>query len=83
MINSDEITFSMAFYFTSPSFPRCIAFGSEGDCVFAGCHDLLKVYGWEPFRSFDTVAMGWGKIADIAVAQTQLVRDVGWVMLVM
>ena len=41
--------------------------------MFAGCHDLLKVYGWEPFRSHDTVAMGWGKIADIAVAQTQLV----------
>ena len=41
--------------------------------MFAGCHDLLKVYGWEPFRSYDTVAMGWGKIADIAVAKTQLV----------
>ncbi|XP_037088723.1 katanin p80 WD40 repeat-containing subunit B1-like [Pollicipes pollicipes] len=53
---------------------RCIAFGGDGDCVFAGCHDLLKVYGWEPFRSFDTVSMGWGKIHDIAVAQTQLER---------
>ncbi|XP_043224557.1 katanin p80 WD40 repeat-containing subunit B1-like isoform X2 [Amphibalanus amphitrite] len=52
---------------------RCIAFAADGDCVFAGCHDMLKVYGWEPFRSHDTVAMGWGKIADIAVAQTQLI----------
>ena len=35
---------------------------------------MLKVYGWEPASCFDTLPMGWGKIADIAIAQNQLVR---------
>ncbi|XP_050694888.1 katanin p80 WD40 repeat-containing subunit B1-like isoform X3 [Eriocheir sinensis] len=52
---------------------RTIAFHPDGDCVYAGSPDVLKVYGWEPARTFDTVAMGWGKIQDIAIAQNQLI----------
>ncbi|XP_076047816.1 katanin p80 WD40 repeat-containing subunit B1-like isoform X2 [Oratosquilla oratoria] len=52
---------------------RTIAFHPDGDCVYAGSPDILKVYGWEPARTFDTVAMGWGKIQDIAIAQNQLI----------
>lgn len=44
--------------------------------MYAGSPDVLKVYGWEPARTFDTVAMGWGKIQDIAIAQNQLVSPV-------
>lgn len=52
---------------------RTIAFHPDGDCVYAGSPDVLKVYGWEPARTFDTVAMGWGKIQDIAIASNQLI----------
>ncbi|KAJ8683410.1 hypothetical protein QAD02_019202, partial [Eretmocerus hayati] len=52
---------------------RCIFFSHGGECLFAGCQDVLKVYGWEPARTFDTVPVGWGKIHDIAIAQNQLI----------
>lgn len=52
---------------------RTIAFHPDGDCVYAGSPDVLKVYGWEPARTFDTVAMGWGKIQDIGIASNQLI----------
>jgi len=54
---------------------RCIFFHSEGLCLYSGMQDSLKVFGWEPARSYDTVAMGWGKVADISIAQNQLVRQ--------
>lgn len=52
---------------------RCIFFSHGGECLFAGCQDILKVYGWEPARTFDSVPVGWGKIQDIAIAQNQLI----------
>ncbi|XP_058803027.1 katanin p80 WD40 repeat-containing subunit B1 isoform X2 [Phymastichus coffea] len=52
---------------------RCIFFSHGGECLFAGCQDTLKVYGWEPARTFDTVPVGWGKIQDIAIAHNQLI----------
>lgn len=53
---------------------RSVVFHPDGACVFGGSTDLLKVYGWEPSRCLDSVNMGWGKVADMAMAQTQLVR---------
>ncbi|XP_076671456.1 katanin p80 isoform X4 [Andrena cerasifolii] len=52
---------------------RCLYFSQGGECLFAGCHDVLKVYGWEPGRTLDSVPTGWGKVQDIAVAQNQLI----------
>lgn len=52
---------------------RSIFFSHGGECLFAGCQDSLKVYGWEPSRTFDTVPVGWGKIQDIAIAHNQLI----------
>ena len=52
---------------------RCIYFSPGGECLFAGSQDALKVYGWEPARSYDSLAVGWGKIQDIATAQNQLI----------
>lgn len=52
---------------------RCIYFNPEGECLFSGAQDLLKVYGWEPARTFDTLVMGWGKVTDIAASQNQLI----------
>lgn len=52
---------------------RCINFSQGGECLYAGSVDVLKVYGWEPARTYDTIPMGWGKIQDIATAQNQLI----------
>ncbi|KMQ92602.1 katanin p80 wd40-containing subunit b1 [Lasius niger] len=52
---------------------RCLYFSQGGECLFVGSHDVLKVYGWEPGRTLDTIPTGWGKIQDIAVAQNQLI----------
>ncbi|XP_022238282.1 katanin p80 WD40 repeat-containing subunit B1-like [Limulus polyphemus] len=52
---------------------RCIYFSPDGECVFGGAQDVLKVYGWEPSRTFDTVVMGWGKVADISTSQNELI----------
>ncbi|PNF32849.1 Katanin p80 WD40 repeat-containing subunit B1 [Cryptotermes secundus] len=52
---------------------RCINFSQGGECLYAGSLDVLKVYGWEPARTHDTIPMGWGKIQDISTAQNQLI----------
>ncbi|XP_034941846.1 katanin p80 WD40 repeat-containing subunit B1 isoform X2 [Chelonus insularis] len=52
---------------------RCLHFSQGGECLFAGSQDLLKVFCWEPARTLDTVPTGWGKIQDIAIAQSQLI----------
>ncbi|XP_013387061.1 katanin p80 WD40 repeat-containing subunit B1 isoform X1 [Lingula anatina] len=52
---------------------RSISFHPDGLCLYAATQDVLKVYGWEPARCYDTVATGWGKVVDIATAQSQLI----------
>ena len=52
---------------------RKISFHPEGGAIFAGMKDVMKVYGWEPARLFDTLIMGWGKVNDMAVSANQLI----------
>lgn len=52
---------------------RCLHFNTDGKCLFGGCAEQLKVYGWEPARIFDTVTIGWGKVQDMASTQDQLI----------
>ncbi|XP_063044003.1 katanin p80 WD40 repeat-containing subunit B1 [Engraulis encrasicolus] len=52
---------------------RCIAFSPDGGCLFSGSVDMLRVYGWEPDRCFDVVPVGWGKVADLAICNNQLI----------
>ncbi|XP_074099975.1 katanin p80 isoform X1 [Cotesia typhae] len=52
---------------------RCLHFSQGGECLFTGSQDLLKIHCWEPARTLDTVSTNWGKIQDIAIAQTQLI----------
>ncbi|XP_054714452.1 katanin p80 WD40 repeat-containing subunit B1-like [Uloborus diversus] len=52
---------------------KCIYFHSSGLCMFCGSHDILKVYGWEPECTFDSVLTGWGKVCDMAITQNQLI----------
>jgi katanin p80 WD40 repeat-containing subunit B1 len=37
---------------------RCIYFHPEGDCLFSGTVDGLRVHGWEPSRTFDSLGLG-------------------------
>lgn len=55
--------------------PRSVLFNPDGCCLYSGCQDSLRVYGWEPERCFDVVLVGWGKVADLAVCNDQLVRE--------
>lgn len=55
--------------------PRSILFSPDGCCLYSGCQDSLRVYGWEPERCFDVVPISWGKVADLAVCNNQLVRE--------
>lgn len=52
---------------------RCILFHPEGDCLFSGSMDMLRLVGWEPINTLDSVPIGWGKVSDIAVASNQLI----------
>ncbi|KAH0619438.1 hypothetical protein JD844_000052 [Phrynosoma platyrhinos] len=54
-------------------FPRCVLFNPDGCCLYAGCHDSLRVYGWEPERCFDVVLVNWGKVADLSICNNQLI----------
>ncbi|XP_057328062.1 katanin p80 WD40 repeat-containing subunit B1-like isoform X2 [Microplitis mediator] len=51
---------------------RCLHFSQDGECLYTGTQDLLEVHRWEPARTLDTVTTSWGKVQDIAIAQTQL-----------
>ncbi|XP_078609008.1 katanin p80 WD40 repeat-containing subunit B1-like isoform X6 [Branchiostoma floridae x Branchiostoma japonicum] len=52
---------------------RCIFFHPDGKCLFGGSQDALRVFAWEPGRCLDAFSMGWGKVADISVASSQLI----------
>jgi len=52
---------------------RCIYFHPEGECLFTGTPDTLRVCGWEPVRTMDTITLSWGRVADIATASNQLI----------
>lgn len=44
--------------------------------MFSGSQDILKVYGWEPGCTYDSVVSGWGKVSDMTMTQNQLVSKV-------
>ncbi|XP_067088398.1 katanin p80 WD40 repeat-containing subunit B1-like isoform X2 [Osmerus mordax] len=52
---------------------RCISFDPDGCCLYSGAMDSLRVYGWEPDRCFDLVPVGWGRVADLAICNHQLI----------
>lgn len=52
---------------------RTLTFHPDAVCIYCGCENQLKVYGWEPANCFDTLTTGWSRVSDIAIAQKQLV----------
>ncbi|XP_017358090.1 katanin p80 WD40 repeat-containing subunit B1 isoform X1 [Cebus imitator] len=59
----------------SLAWPRSVLFNPDGCCLYSGCQDSLRVYGWEPERCFDVILVNWGKVADLAICNDQLVRE--------
>ncbi|XP_077569383.1 katanin p80 WD40 repeat-containing subunit B1 isoform X2 [Stigmatopora nigra] len=51
---------------------RCVAFSADGGCLFSGHADVLRVCAWEPQRWLDAVTVGWGRVADLAFCDRQL-----------
>ena len=54
---------------------RSIFFHPDGLCLYSGGTNKLKVFSWEPGRCLDSLALDWGGVADIAMAQNQLVSE--------
>ncbi|GFY63603.1 katanin p80 WD40 repeat-containing subunit B1 [Trichonephila inaurata madagascariensis] len=52
---------------------RCVYFHSSGLCLFSGSQDMLKIYGWEPGCTYDSLITGWGKVCDMTMTPTQLI----------
>ncbi|CAG9825800.1 unnamed protein product [Phaedon cochleariae] len=52
---------------------RCLCFNPDGECMFTGTRDYLKVVGWEPNRLYDSIPVYWGRVSDISTATNQLV----------
>ncbi|GFT33196.1 katanin p80 WD40 repeat-containing subunit B1 [Nephila pilipes] len=52
---------------------RCVYFHSSGLCLFSGSQDVLRVYGWEPGCTYDSLITGWGKVCDMTMTPTQLI----------
>ncbi|XP_061404731.1 katanin p80 WD40 repeat-containing subunit B1 [Lethenteron reissneri] len=52
---------------------RCVLFNPDGSCLFSGSQDMMRVMGWEPFRCFDSLHVGWGKLADLSILSNQLI----------
>jgi len=50
-----------------------MTFHTDALCLYSGCENQLKVFGWEPAICFDTVTTGWSRVSDIAIDQKQLV----------
>ncbi|XP_037103577.1 katanin p80 WD40 repeat-containing subunit B1 isoform X1 [Syngnathus acus] len=51
---------------------RCVMFSADGSCLYSGHADVLGVCAWEPERWLDTVTVGWGRVADLALCNQQL-----------
>ena len=47
--------------------------------MYSGVKDFLKVYGWEPTVCHDSVSITWGDVADMSIANNQLVSNSGMV----
>lgn len=67
------------FSFISVSLPeanpvRRILFHPNGDVMFSGSQDSLKVHEWEPSNQLDSLPISWGKISDMQISGDQLVR---------
>ncbi|XP_076879187.1 katanin p80 WD40 repeat-containing subunit B1 isoform X2 [Brachyhypopomus gauderio] len=52
---------------------RCVLFSPDGSCLYSGSEDTLRVYGWEPDRCFDVLHVAWGKVADLAICNNQMI----------
>ncbi|KAF8114181.1 hypothetical protein N665_0040s0036 [Sinapis alba] len=51
---------------------RSIKFHPDGQTLFCGLDDGLKVYSWEPVVCHDSVDMGWSTLGDLCISEGKL-----------
>ncbi|KAH9331037.1 hypothetical protein KI387_003145, partial [Taxus chinensis] len=51
---------------------RCMIFNPDGRTLLCGLHESLKVFSWEPLICYDTVDVGWSKLADLSIHKEKL-----------
>eukprot|EP00730_Choanoeca_flexa_P016469 TRINITY_DN7786_c0_g1_i1.p1 TRINITY_DN7786_c0_g1~~TRINITY_DN7786_c0_g1_i1.p1 ORF type:complete len:709 (+),score=84.60 TRINITY_DN7786_c0_g1_i1:76-2202(+) len=56
---------------------RTIAFDPEGAALYSGARDSMRCYAWEPEATLDAFTLGWGKVADMHVQDTEGTALVG------
>lgn len=54
---------------------RKLLFHPDGNIVFSGGQDSLRVYEWEPSNQLDYLPISWGKVSDIQISGDQLVSQ--------
>jgi katanin p80 WD40 repeat-containing subunit B1 len=52
---------------------RAIAFHPDGQTLFCGLDDGLKVYSWEPVICRDGVDMGWSTLGDFCINEGKFI----------
>ncbi|CDY34658.1 BnaC08g42170D [Brassica napus] len=52
---------------------RSIAFHPDGQTLFCGLDDGLKVYSWEPVICRESVDMGWSTLGDMCINENKFV----------
>uniref|UniRef100_A0A8K9WRH2 Katanin p80 WD40 repeat-containing subunit B1 n=1 Tax=Oncorhynchus mykiss TaxID=8022 RepID=A0A8K9WRH2_ONCMY len=68
-----EVQMQLTLFTVYLNYP-CILFSPISlSLLSSGAVDSLRVYGWEPERCFDVVPVGWGKVADLAICNHQLI----------
>nr|XP_019705659.1 katanin p80 WD40 repeat-containing subunit B1 homolog isoform X1 [Elaeis guineensis] len=49
-----------------------MTFNPDGETLFCGLHESLKVLSWEPIRCHDVVEVGWSRLSDLNVHERKL-----------
>ena len=53
---------------------RSILFDQDGIRLFAGAHNVLKVFSWPLATCLESLPVSWASVADLALTHTYLVR---------
>ena len=54
-------------------FASSVLFDVDGLRLFAGCHNVLKVFTWPTNTCVESLPINWGDVADMALTQNFLV----------
>ena len=52
---------------------RSILFDQDGIRLFAGAHNMLKIFRWPSVACQGSLSVSWADVSDMALSQTYLV----------